>query len=84
MKTYKNLIPKGWRRLNGTLTEPNGCIWIYNGKSLFSEKDENGKTLRKSKVLIVDRELFEENLEKAGSYTQRFIAHHGKSIFYNL
>jgi len=63
MKTYENLIPKGWRRLNGTLTEPNGCIWIHNGKSLF-EKGENGKTLRKSKVLIVDRELFEENLKK--------------------
>lgn len=82
MKTYQNLIPKGWRKLNGAQTEPNGCIWIYNGKSLF-EKGENGKTLRKSKVLIVDRELFEKS-KKDGSYTQRFIAHHGKSIFYNL
>lgn len=82
MKTYENLIPKGWEKLNGTLTEPNGCIWIYNGKRLL-DKGKDGKTLRKSKVLIVDRELFEKS-KKAGSYTQSFIAHHGKSIFYNL
>lgn len=83
MKKAENLIPKGWYKLNGTLTEPNGCIWIYNGKSFF-EKGENGEMLRKSKVLIVDRELFEKNSKKIGSYTQGFIAHHGKSIFYNL
>lgn len=82
MKTYENLIPKGWEKLNGTLTEPSGCIWIYNGKSLF-EKGENGKTLRKSKVLIVDRELFEKS-KKAGSYTQNFITRHGGEVFYNL
>ena len=30
-----NSVPKGWKKVNGTLTQPNGYIWISNGKSLF-------------------------------------------------
>ena len=80
MKNYENLIPKGWKRLNGTTTQPHGCIWICNGKSLF-EKDKNGKRLYKSKVLIANRELFEKT--KTSRYTKNFIKHHGKEVFYN-
>lgn len=37
-------IPQNWKIRKGTLTEPNGYAWIFNGKSLIA-KDENGNGL---------------------------------------
>ena len=38
-KVYEKL-PNGWKRLNGTLTEPNGYYWASNGKSFFDKNIE--------------------------------------------
>lgn len=31
-------MPLGWRKVIGAMTAPQGSIWIYNGKSLFSSE----------------------------------------------
>ena len=33
--------PEGWRVRVGALTAPNGYVWYYNGKSLFSDEYES-------------------------------------------
>lgn len=38
-KVYEKL-PNGWKRLNGTLTAPNGYYWASNGKSFFDKNIE--------------------------------------------
>lgn len=47
-----NEMPKGWRVLKGTLTQPNGYVWACNGKGLF-EKDENGNRLYKHALVKI-------------------------------
>lgn len=42
-----NEIPQGWEIRKGTLTEPNGYVWVFNGKGIF-EKDDKGNRLYKS------------------------------------
>ena len=39
-------MPKGWKIIKGTMTQPVGYVWISNGMSLFA-KDENGNRLYK-------------------------------------
>lgn len=39
-------IPRGWREINGAMTQPKGYKWICNNKSLFA-KDKKGKPLFK-------------------------------------
>ena len=36
----KHELPKGWKRLVGTLTAPNGYYWASNGKSFFDKSFE--------------------------------------------
>jgi hypothetical protein len=31
-------MPDGWRVLHGAMTAPNGYIWIWNGKSVFTKE----------------------------------------------
>lgn len=31
-------MPDGWRVIQGAMTAPNGYVWIYNGKSIFSKE----------------------------------------------
>ena len=50
-------MPKGWCIIDGATTAPLGTKWVTNGESHF-----NGK--RKQKLLITDKKLFRENLEK--------------------
>ena len=37
----KDKLPDGWKKLDGTLTAPNGYYWASNGKSLFSKERES-------------------------------------------
>ena len=46
-KKYKHLLrretvfdtmPEGWLVINGAQTAPKGYVWIYNGKSVFSNE----------------------------------------------
>jgi len=37
----KDKLPDGWKKLDGTLTEPNGYYWASNGKSFFSDEYES-------------------------------------------
>ena len=50
-------MPEGWKIIQGTLTQPLGCVWISNGRGLFA-KDENGNRLYRSALLVVDKELY--------------------------
>ena len=34
--------PKGWKVLEGTLTQPVGTVWISNGEPIF-KKGKDGK-----------------------------------------
>lgn len=47
-------LPKGWRVLKGTTTQPNGTVWIANNKSMFDKKYQQ-------QLLIVDKGLFKES-----------------------
>lgn len=47
MKTYKRLLesvkvyyqmPTGWKEIIGAQTAPSGYVWIFNGKSIFSNE----------------------------------------------
>lgn len=47
MKGYERLLervkvfyqmPDGWKEIKGALTAPNGYIWIFNRKSIFSKE----------------------------------------------
>lgn len=47
MKNYRQLLkrfkvyfvmPNGWKEINGALTAPSGYVWIFNGKSIFSNE----------------------------------------------
>ena len=42
-----NPMPDGWKEINGAMTAPNGYVWIFNGKSVFSKEYEHAllKTL---------------------------------------
>lgn len=40
VKVLKEL-PNGWRKLEGSLTAPNGYYWASNGKSFFNEEFES-------------------------------------------
>ena len=42
-------MPDGWREVKGALTAPIGYVWIWNGKSIFS--DEYRHALLKVKEL---------------------------------
>lgn len=33
-------LPEGWKYMRGTLTEPNGWAWAYNGESITSGRRE--------------------------------------------
>lgn len=37
MRIYTEM-PTGWKILNGAMTAPKGCVWIWNGKSRFGNK----------------------------------------------
>lgn len=37
----KHKMPIGWKKLEGTLTAPNGYFWASNGKSFFDEHYEH-------------------------------------------
>lgn len=37
----KDKLPNGWKKLEGTLTAPNGYFWASNGKSFFDEHYEH-------------------------------------------
>lgn len=46
-KTYHNLLdrvpvyesmPEGWKEIWGAQTAPNGYVWIWNRKSIFSKE----------------------------------------------
>lgn len=52
IKIY-NELPEGWFINKGTLTNPNGTVWISNGKSLFSKEYEHG-------LLIVNKEVIQK------------------------
>lgn len=47
IRVYKRL-PKGWRILDGTLTQPSGYAWADN-KERFFIKDSNGKYKKNEK-----------------------------------
>ena len=36
----KDKLPDGWKKLEGTLTAPNGYYWASNGKSFFDKSYE--------------------------------------------
>ena len=36
-----NELPKGWKKLEDTLTAPNGYYWASNSESFFQEKYES-------------------------------------------
>lgn len=63
-------MPKGWRTLKGSLTQPRGTIWIANGS--FFKKDNKGKYVKnenyQQKLLVVDKKLFNERLKESSSY----------------
>lgn len=69
-KVYKTL-PKGWRVLKGTLTQPAGMVWIDNGKSLIS-KDKNGKRDYKHALLINDEKLFVTRMAEDRISTKKY------------
>jgi len=31
-------MPTGWKKLRGATTAPNGYVWIWNGKSVFTKE----------------------------------------------
>ena len=31
-------LPPGWKELRGAATAPSGYVWIWNGKSIFSDE----------------------------------------------
>ena len=37
----KDKLPSGWKKLEGTLTAPNGYFWASNGKSFFDKHYEH-------------------------------------------
>ena len=37
----KSHLPNGWKKLEGTLTAPNGYYWASNGKSFFDKDYES-------------------------------------------
>ena len=60
-KTYRNLLnqvpvydsmPDGWKEIRGAQTAPNGYVWIWNRKSIFSP--EYRQALLKVKELIME------------------------------
>lgn len=65
IKVYKKM-PKGWKKSEGTLTQPLGTVWANNGQSLFT-KDKNGKSLRKTALVITDEKLYQESKKKRNS-----------------
>lgn len=36
-----NQMPTGWKETKYAMTAPNGYIWIYNGKSIFSSENQH-------------------------------------------
>lgn len=56
-------MPDGWKMLKGAMTQPLGCVWVSNVKSLFA-KDESGNRVYEHALLIVDRELYEMSNER--------------------
>ena len=38
---FLNSMPEGWKEIKGAMTAPNGYIWIFNGKSIFSKEYEH-------------------------------------------
>jgi hypothetical protein len=35
---FLDTMPEGWKEIKGAMTAPNGYIWIFNGKSIFSKE----------------------------------------------
>lgn len=56
VKTVKKL-PKGWKVVKGTPTQPRGTVLISNGKSLFDKVHKNYE----QKLLIVDKAAYEKS-----------------------
>ena len=54
-------IPQGWKVRKGTLTEPNGYVWIFNGKGIL-EKDSKGNRLFKSALTKVQEICIKKTL----------------------
>jgi len=38
---FLDAMPEGWKEIKGAMTAPNGYIWIFNGKSIFSKEYEH-------------------------------------------
>lgn len=49
-KVYKTM-PKGWKHLKGSMTAPNGYIWIYNGYTSFDKRRKKALLQLKSNQL---------------------------------
>ncbi len=74
VRVYKHL-PKGWKVVEGSWSQPEGTVWINNGKSRFRKsrakkdlKAQNGRMVRnpayKNALLIVDEELMLDKIGK--------------------
>ncbi len=74
VRVYKHL-PKGWNVVEGSWSQPEGTVWINNGKSRFRKskakkdlKAQNGRMLKnpkyKNALLIVDEELMLDKISK--------------------
>lgn len=44
---FLDKMPEGWKKLTGATTAPSGYVWVYNGKSPFSNVAEYKSALLK-------------------------------------
>ena len=35
---FLDKMPEGWKEIKGATTAPNGYVWIFNGKSIFTKE----------------------------------------------
>ena len=69
-KVYKNM-PKGWKVLEGTMTEPVGTCWIVNDEPFFKKNGKMQKNpKRKQALLVTNEELLISRIAENRCYRQ--------------